>query len=245
MRKEREGAAMLDLLTICIIAVFVIIGFKKGIARTAISLGSTLAVALLSGFLSGPIAEGIYESSVKPSLMDKINTPLKSAQEMGRAAPVEEIIDSLPGFIKNSMPNFNIAKSKLYEAIQGGAESAERLLRPLIVSFITTIVSVVLFAVLMIIAKIIIKIVCDKMDMVALGTVDSFFGALVGLGEGFIIVIAISFILRLAIPHINNIPDFLSDESISESVVFKGIYDSPILRDFVFENTESPNIDEI
>ena len=60
---------MLDLFTIVIILIFVFIGFKKGVARTALSSASTLIAGIVSSTLSKPIAVSIYESSVKTKLI--------------------------------------------------------------------------------------------------------------------------------------------------------------------------------
>ncbi len=236
---------MLDLLTIVIILIFVFFGFKKGVARAALTSASTLIAGIVSSALSKPIAESIYESSIKPSLVSKIDNAVKTAQQSGKSVPTSDIIKSLPNYVRNSLPSFDITNERLRDAIRDGSKAAEGLLRPIIVSFITCIVTVILFLLIVVAAKIIIKIVCDKMDMVTKGIVDSFFGALVGLLEGFLVVIVIAFVLRIAIPHMNEVPELFSDESISDSYVFRGIYDSPILREIISNTTDSPNVDEV
>ena len=143
------------------------------------------------------------------------------------------------------MPSFDITNERLRDAIRDGSIAAEGLIRPIIVSFITCIVTVLLFLVLVIIARVAIKVICDKMDMVTKGIVDSFFGALIGLLEGFLIIIVIAFVMRIAIPHMNEVPELFTDESISDSYVFRGIYDSPILREVISNTTDSPNVDEV
>ncbi len=236
---------MLDLFTIVIILIFVFIGFKKGVARTALSSASTLIAGIVSSTLSKPIAVSIYESSVKPSLVNKIDKAVKTAQQSGKNVPTSDIIKSLPNYVRNSLPSFDITNERLRDAIRDGSIAAEGLIRPIIVSFITCIVTVLLFLVLVIIARVAIKVICDKMDMVTKGIVDSFFGALIGLLEGFLIIIVIAFVMRIAIPHMNEVPELFTDESISDSYVFRGIYDSPILREVISNTTDSPNVDEV
>ena len=51
--------------------------------------------------------------------------------------------------------------------------------------------------------------------------------------------------MRIAIPHMNEVPELFTDESISDSYVFRGIYDSPILREVISNTTDSPNVDEV
>ncbi|MDE7389547.1 MAG: CvpA family protein, partial [Lachnospiraceae bacterium] len=50
----------LDVLVIIIIGVFVVIGFKKGLIKTVVSVIGTFLASALSVFLSNPISEYIY-----------------------------------------------------------------------------------------------------------------------------------------------------------------------------------------
>ena len=236
---------MLDLLTIAVIAVFVFIGFKKGVARTALSFVSKMLSLMISILLSKPIAESFYESSIKPSLISKIDSAIKTAAQTQKQNVLDEIIKTFPSFIRNSIPNFDITNQTLNHAITKGSNAVEGVLRPVIISFATLIISIILFLAISITAKIIINIVCDKMDVVTKGMVDSFFGSLVGLIEGFIVIIAAAFILRIALPHMQEPPQLFSDESITQSYVFKGIYDSDILREIIVNTTNSPNTREL
>ncbi len=236
---------MLDLLTIVVIIVFVFIGYKKGVAKTALTLGSSLLSLIISILFSKPIAESFYDSTIKPSLISKFDSAVKTAAQSGKSLVVDDVLKVLPNYVKNSLPNFNISNQSLGSAVRNSSEAAESLLRPIIISFTTCIVTVILFLALSIIARIVINIICEKKDIIAMGLIDSFFGALVGLVEGFIIVIAAAFILRIAIPHMKQPPEIFTEESISSSYVFRGIYDSPILRDIIGNTTDSPNTGEV
>ena len=236
---------MLDILTIAVIFVFVIIGYKKGIARTALSFMTTLVSVMISIFLSNPIAEKIYDTAVKPSLTSKIESAVKTAATSGEKTLIDEILKTLPNPIRNSLPNFSITNEKLNSAISSSAQTVEGVLRPVIVSFMTYIICFILFIAISITARIVINIICDKMDVVTKGVIDSFFGSLVGLIEGFLIVTALTFILHIALPHIKEPPQLLSDETISQSYVFKRIYDSDILVELIEMTSGSANTGEL
>ena len=72
---------MLDLLTIVVIIVFVFIGYKKGVAKTALTLGSSLLSLIISILFSKPIAESFYDSTIKPSLISKFDSAVKTAAD--------------------------------------------------------------------------------------------------------------------------------------------------------------------
>jgi len=233
---------MLDLLCIITVAVFVIFGFHKGIIQTVISVIGTVISSVLSMVLADPVAEAIYNGGIKSALIQKMEESLKLSRQLSSGDPSGDILKSLPQFIKNSMPGFKVTSRGLSSALQQSPESAEKLLRPIIISFMSVFVSVFLFMIFMVIIKIVIKIFASSLGDSGFSIIDSFFGALIGLIEGFAVVILAVFIIRISIPHLEHVPEIISDETISESYVFEGIYDSPLMTGFVKGATKSPNI---
>lgn len=233
----------LDILVIIIIAIFVALGFKKGALKTVISVVGTLIASSISVFFSGPIARWIYDSMIKTSFDEKIEDAMKLAAQTGSSDIINKIYDTLPQFVNNSLFNFGISDKELSAATSNGAQAIESLISPIVISFISIITAFIIFVILMVVIKIISKFICAAVDNSAIGVVNRFFGALIGLIEGFIIVFVIMFVLRLAIPHIADVPAIISDETISSSTVFKGIYNSEILTGIISSTTVSPNVD--
>lgn len=234
---------LLDVLVIILIAIFVVIGFSKGIAKTAVSVVGTLAVSALSMFLSKPLSEYIYRTVIKVSFTEKIKEAIITAKQTGYSNVIDKIVDTLPKYIDNSLFDFGITQKELAGAASKGAEAIETLLAPAIISFISLLTAFILFVLLMVVVKLISRVIYSAIDSSVLGVADRFLGALVGLAEGFIIVFIAMFILRVAIPHMESVPDLISDQSISDTVVFKGIYDSQILTGIVSSCSVSPNIE--
>ena len=233
---------MLDLLCIAVVAVFAILGFNKGVLKTFFSVIGTVVASAISMVLASPIAEAIYNGGIKGSLIQKMEDNMKINKQLSSGDPTSQILKSLPEFIENSMKSFKVSSGGLSNALSQGPEVAEKLLRPIIISFMSIFVSVFLFVILMVIIKILINIFGASLGESGLSIIDSFCGALVGLLEGFAVVILVAFIVRISIPHLDHVPEIISDETISESFVFEGIYDSPLMRDFVKGATKSPNI---
>lgn len=231
----------LDILVIIILAVFVVIGFRNGIARTVVSVVGTLIASALSMFLANPVAEGIYNGVIKTSLTEKIEDAMKMSSQTGSGNLIDNILNTMPDFVNRSLFNFGISTKEFSTAISHGASAIEELLSSIIISFISVFVSLFLFIILMVIIKLVSKMIVAAIDDSAIGTVNRFLGALIGLVEGFVVVIVIAFVIRIAVPHFEKTPKIISEESISQSTVFKGIYDSPMLAQFIADNTMSPN----
>ena len=233
----------LDIVSIIVIVVFAVSGYKKGVLKTVISTVGTLLCWLISSVLSKPIAEAIYNGGFKSAIVSKTESALKlTAQEGGSF--IENLMTSLPNFVGNSLAGFNINTADISNsAAKSGAAQVEKILAPVVISFISVIVAGVLFCVLLAVVKIICKLIYNTMDDSPLNIIDAIAGGIVSIAEAFIILMAASFILRIATPHMAKVPEVISDTSISESLVYKGIYNSHILTELVADVTDSPNTD--
>lgn len=235
---------VLDTIVVILIAVFAFFGYKKGVLKTIISVIGTLLAALISSVLSKPVSEAIYNAVFKASIMSKSESAMKLVQTEGGSF-FDKFSKTLPKFVLNSFDNFGVTSADISRASQNGAAQIEKTLAPIFISFISVIASILLFAVLIIIVKVICAMIFKAMDDSPLNFFDGLLGGVVSIAEGFIIVMLAAFIIRIAVPHMQNVPEIISDESISHSVVFKSIYNSPILTGLVESVTDSPNTDTI
>ena len=231
----------LDVLVIIIVAVFALFGYKKGLIKTLVSIVGTFISSFLTMILANPIAEAIYFGEFDDVIIEKVNDASALFKTSGTGSLIENILDTMPKFVVNSMPGFKITQDKLASAANYGPEKVEELLRPIVISFISLIVSIVLFLLISVIIKLVTKLINSKIDNSYVGVINRVLGAVIGIIEGFVLILVIAFIIRIAVPHLKHVPEIISDESISQSTIFKGIYDSPILTGVVETNTESPN----
>ena len=235
---------MLDVIVVALVALFAYLGYKKGVLKTVISVIGTLLASLMASVLSKPIAEAIYNGAFKSGIIAKANSAMKLAQQEGLNF-LDSFLDSLPKFVSNSLPNFHISLSDLTLASQNGASQLERKLAPIIISFISIFVTIVLFAVFMIVVKSICAVIFNAMDDSPLNVIDAILGGTISIIEAFIIVLLAAFVIRISTPHMKTVPSFISDEAISQTTVFKGIYNSPILTGLVEAVTVSPNTEMV
>ena len=231
---------ILDIIVVIIILILAVSGYKKGILKTVISIVGTLLASLMSSVLSKPIAEAIYNGGFKSTIISKSDSAMKLVQQEGGSF-IDSFMKTMPSFVNHSLAGFSISSADLSRASNNGAAQLERTLAPLIISFISIFVAIVLFVGLMILVKLICSMIYRSMDDSPVNFFDSFIGAVIGMLEGFIIVMLAAFIIRVATPHMEKVPDVISNTSISQTTVFKGIYNSPILTELVSAVTDSPN----
>ncbi len=235
---------LLDIIVVIIVVFFAVMGYKKGVLKTVISVVGTLLASLMSSVLSKPIAEAIYNGGFKSSIIGKANSAMKLAQQEGKSF-LDSFLESLPKFIQNSMPHFHVTNADLSSASQSGAAALERVIAPIVISFISIFVTIILFAVFMIVVKVVCAMIFSSMEDSALNFFDGILGGAIAIAEAFIIVLLAAFVLRIATPHMKKVPEFISDEAISNSTIFKGVYNSPILTGLVDAVTDSPNTEMV
>ena len=235
----------LDVLVIIIVAVFAFFGYKKGLIKTVVSIAGTFVASILTMLLSNPIAESIYYGGFDDVIIEKVNDASALFKRSNTGSLMDKLLDTMPKFVVDSMPGFDVTRDKLAAAAIEGPKRVEELLRPIVISFISLIVSIVLFLLISIIIRIIVRVISSKIDNSHIDTINRVIGAVIGIIEGFVLILVIAFIIRIAVPHLKHVPDIISDQSISQSTIFKGIYDSPILTGVVESNTESPNTEAV
>lgn len=88
-------AIALDIIVIAVIAAFGWKGARRGMPAAAVSIGITLVAALVAFFASAPVAAAVYDSNIKDSVVEALQSGLDS-------------IDAMP-IIRNSInEHFNI-----------------------------------------------------------------------------------------------------------------------------------------
>lgn len=231
----------LDILVIIIVAILAFVGYKKGLTQSLITVVGMILASMVSMTMSRPIAEVIYYGGFDDTIRSKFKDASALLARSGTGTLTDKLLETLPSFVVNSLPGFDISKQKMASAATSGAEAIEKLLRPIMISFISIIVASVLFFILALAVRVLARIISDRMDSFFFGSIDNTLGGVVGIIEGFVIVLVLSFILRISLPHMKKIPEMFSEDKIEQSTIFKGIYESPILLSFLPDTTESVN----
>lgn len=234
-----------DVLLIAIIVASVIIGYKKGAAKTILSAASILISVIVALFLARILSGFIYDAFFKETLESKIGTALENSIVGGVADVAVNVVSAIPSVIVGAMSFFGLSETSFgsyceFAAFEQGAKAAENIadkLSPVVVGLISIVLSVILFVVLSFILRLLIKPVVRIFKLPLIRTPNSLLGGVLGLVKGVIVVIIIAMLLKLVIPFIPETWTFLSQENIGKSYIFSFIYDGGLLetiRKFIY-----------
>ena len=228
-----------DILVLVIILVCVLIGVFRGAIRTLVSLLISLGAYFLSAFLSGIVANWIYARFIYTSIQSSVDKAVAGINFDSAADSVNKIIDSLPSYVKAvlsiSGADFSSAldgaKASVADSVVSAVDSA---VKGIIVSFIEFFVSIIFFLVLIMLFRFIARhLVKPVSNLPGVRTIDRVFGLFLGLVRGFLLVSFVAFIWRLILPYLGNLPEFLSEESVNNSLIFKIFYNGNIFTSIV------------
>lgn len=188
-----------------IILLFILIGVYRGIFRTLFNLIGLVLSAFLSNQIAGPLAQGVYDSFVRQSVILRIQEAIAqngvTSAVNGAVAAFPEWIsktfglaDKLSDYGIDQLPNGIALSNSQTLSI---AESIEREISPAIVAVLSVIAVFVLFFVLMIIIKILIRLIIKAMDGPVLRGINRFFGGALGAIEGAVLVLFLCVVFNI------------------------------------------------
>lgn len=226
-----------DLLLIGIIALSVIIGYKKGAAKTILSVAAILLSLALAVIISRMMSTLIYDAFFRESLQNKVESALESTVAGSVAQAGVSVVSALPGVVAGAMSYFGVPQSTFDSYCQEALNQQEKAasvviaekLSPVVTGLISLVLSVVLFIVLYFILRLLIKPVSKVFKLPIIRKPDSFFGGVLGFVKGIVWVLILAVLLKLVIPFVPSQWGFLSEEAISKSFLFSYVYDGRLL----------------
>ena len=179
-----------------IILILMLIGAYRGIIRTLLNLIGLALDAFLSYHISGPLAQGMYDTFFKQTVITKIQ---EAVAQKGVSVAYESALSALPDWLSkmvgaaNQLTGQGIDKLVNNYTLSDGqtlsiAQAIEAQLAPVIVAIMAVIIVFILFVLLMIIIKLIIRLILKALDGRVLRTFDRFFGGILGGVEGVLLV---------------------------------------------------------
>lgn len=228
-----------DILVIVLAVIFVIIGIKKGAARTIIMTVSCFFSYLLSSYFGNILANYIYDNAISATIQKNITETLKSLPLTDTASTLDGIVNNLPGFVKSifSISGNDISKA-LSDTINNVSSTivteVDKVIKPVLVGFFALLLTLIIF----ILIRVILRCTVDKMlirifRLPGLNIINAILGVLFGLLRAFFIISFIAMLLKYCLPFIDNIPEFLSEKAINQSLIFKFFYNNNIFTNLI------------
>lgn len=193
---------VLDFVLLFIFILFVIIGAKKGFAKSLLEVAAVILALVLAYCLSTPIATGIYDTFIEKNVVSSIQEEIKdgniSVQET--LNEFDEKVAEIPDFVLSLAKTVGINLDTVREGVKNFASSTsdnvpslvEKIIEPAVVTVISAIAFLVLAVVLVIVLRIIAGLLSKVFELPVVGKVNTALGGVLGAVKGLLIVVLIS-----------------------------------------------------
>ena len=178
-----------DIILICIIIAFIVIGALRGLARTLIGFGITFLSCILASWGAKALSDWLYTGIVQPIVLRNVTEAVDGVSS-GVIGSVNDAVESLPVWLKGA---FDLSGGQLTgefssfpeDLSRQAATSVDSAVRPVIVGFISILLTILFFFVLrFIMRKLLMRPVLAAFKLPVINTVNRVLGAALGALEG-------------------------------------------------------------
>ncbi len=227
----------LDLGIILCVLIFLIVGFKRGFMTSLLSSFSFKINAILSFFLCRPIASILnkifnLESSIASSYAARLSAASPDFSVNLLDIPSEELSSFISNTIDksglstftNRLTNLFLNKDSLYTTLHDSGHTS-RTLSDIISSafgnFFLTIISFITSIILIYLIVLLLRVITNKLRTIGfVKAVDNTFGLLYGLFQCFIVLVILSFIIKLlsALSFMQGVTTYINSSAVGNFI---------------------------
>lgn len=183
-----------DIIIAAIIVLFIIIGVRRGIARTILGIIGWVVTYALANELSKWLSQVIYDSFLKQTVIENVNSYMSN---YGLDYLLNNSISALPDWISGLLSLFGGSSETVARYVSqtddfsvfNAAGIVSETLETMTVSAIKIILMIVLFIAIYILVRKLIRLVSKLFDVPVLRQVNSFFGGVLGAVNGVLCVL--------------------------------------------------------
>lgn len=221
---------IIDIILAALLAVCLIVGWKRGFVKSLMDLASNLIAFILARVVSVQLAPQIFAQYFEQRAYSSLNRELASAGSSA-SSQVQSALDSIPESLDGFLGMLGVDKKSMASALsqkleESGADIAEVLMNNIVSPVLTAIIKLLVFVAVFVLAVLILKIAAlllDKLtELPAVKQANEIFGLLFGAVKGVIVIAVACFALELIAGVIGN--DSLT--SLVESSRIVGAFDN-------------------
>ncbi|MFA9380604.1 MAG: CvpA family protein [Acetanaerobacterium sp.] len=204
MVKNMMASLIIDIVFAGILVICILVAWRKGFVQTILSFFGFIAAALISMYSCAQVSMQVYKNLIEQPLYESIYKKVLTLVPTGEIINnVENIGDVLPGMVKTL---FDLAATqanqRIGETLSGTAEMVshtvlDSLVAPLVMALLNLVIFFVLFGVLMVIVNILVTVVGKVFELPVLGSINHFFGAVIGVVNGVLVCMVAATLLTL------------------------------------------------
>lgn len=216
---------IVDIIIIAIIVLFVIIGVKRGLAKTILNLAGLVLTAVSAYYISSFLSQLFYDMFIKQTV---ITNTQQIIEQNGIDYAVSNCLEAVPqwvnGIISFIVGAFGISLNEFQNQItvpanisSSASQVIESVLAPVVTSVLSIILVIILFIIILIIVKKLVKLVLRIFNIPVIKQINQFLGGIVGLAEGLLIVF-------IAVNIISMVEGFSNPDLLSNGMFNGGIF---------------------
>ena len=222
-----------DIIVIAILLISVIVGYNRGAAKTVVSLLGCVLSIILAAFLGDFCADLVYDSYLRQAIIDSVSSTVTNS------GATELVTADLPPFVSfamilTSFDYTNALQTSLDSLPQAIAVGFETAIKPVVMSVLTFILTALIFILLYFVFRFVLRAILDFVfRLPVLKGLNKFFGAVLSLIGGLLLVSFLAFLLNIVMPFITDIPFYLSESTIYNSYIFYHFYSGNIFINLI------------
>lgn len=227
------NSLILDITVVVTLAIFLVVGFRNGVMRAFVLFVGTIFSSVFSGYFSGRVSNFVFETFVSPAIESHV---LKSISE--NTFNFNSFCSKLPFLVEDSLSYYGITPSSFDHIISNSTERElplrlSALIEPIFTNVFKYIFSVLIFVVLMLCVRLCARFVLKMCKHKPINHANSLVGGFFGGLKGYLVISVVLCCVRALLPMVHSVPEILSQDSISSSMVFKELYyENPIYNMF-------------
>lgn len=175
---------ILDLVILCIFVLFIAVGVRRGLVKSAAHFLGSILAAFFASALGGVVAKWVFQAMFRDALVQRISESLSSLGTGATLAAIDNVLSSLPDFIVRALQQAGITSNSLEGVVSTRSGQAAELiadsLSPVFISFLKVLAVIVLFALFMILVRVLADMVAGLFRLPMLRQVNKALGGLFG-----------------------------------------------------------------
>lgn len=197
---------ILDIVILVIIAVFVIIGIKRGFVQSAARFVGAILAAVFSSILGGAAAQWIFDTLFRESLTEKIGNSINESVSAG--ANASNFISTLPDFIVRILEDAGITEQSIGSGLESTQQQVAQAivdgLAPAFVGIIKIVTVIVLFMIFMFVVNLIANFLNGVVSLPVLSSLNSLLGIGFGVLRAVVLIWIVFAVMSAILPILSN-----------------------------------------
>ena len=228
-----------DIILALILILCVVIGVKRGAARSLSGLISSFLAYTGATFLGKWISGLIYQNILRSTIHDMVVNTVSdfSHQTLDNALNKIDLsgIDIFDLGLNDTVRG--LVNDKLNQPIENissnAGQTAEKVVEPIIIGIMSFSITIILFFILLfLLRRFVMPLILGVFRLPVIRQLDMVLGAVFGVVEAVLIASMLAYLLKLIIPQISTNVSLLQESTIYNSFIFKHLYDGNIFSTF-------------